>query len=174
MAIFPILGLVLGLSASPHASQSKPPPKEPAEPFAVYVFTEMPGDPDDGNSIGRTTEEVAKKIRDRKKWFRTVEHREDAEIVVEVLDQSRKGSTEQGLVRRTDNADPTDRQMAVFGDVKDTHLLVARIHVPKGKPVDMEVAADGRRPRDAAKPFAVRLETFVRLNYWTLMAALGK
>lgn len=164
-----VTALVLGFQTT----KVQAPPKEPDEPFAIYVFTDAPGDPDDGNSLGRTTEEVAKKVRDRNKWFRLVENREEADIVVEVLVQSEGQTDSETYVPRETN-DPSKLSMAVFSDVKDQFSLLTRIYVPKGDPIDMSATSTGRRPKDAAKPFARRLEMFCRQNYWTLLEALER
>lgn len=176
LAAVPVL-----LAGSLQSGAARPVPKEPEQPFAIYVFTEEPGDPDDGGSLGRTAEEVAKKIRDRKKWFRTVETREEADIVVEVLDQATTESTRQTYQHRREDTgggpsskDGATTQLGAFADIRESHTLLTRVYVPKGNPLEMRVDVEGHGPRDAAKPFAIRLEKFVRRNYWTLMEALGR
>lgn len=163
------VAVLLGLAGV--RGYAQPTPKNP-EPFDVFVFTDAPDDTTDKDSLTKTTEEVAKKIRDRKKWFRLVERREDADIVVEVLDQASSQDVSNNFTRRADNAEPSDPQMTNFLDVAEGFTLQTRVHVPKAEPIAMDVTTEGRRPRDTAKPFATRLETFCRLNYWMLKKAL--
>lgn len=173
-----LTALSVVLAAGLQTAGTRPPPKEAEEPFAVYVFTEVPGDADDGDSLGRTAEEVAKKIRDRKKWFRIVETREEADLVVELLDQATKESSGRTYMRKREGTSRTVQRDTLgvvgFGDIREDHTLLTRVYVPKGEPFEMQAETDGRRPRDAAKPYALRLELFVRQNYWTLMEALEK
>lgn len=155
-------------------ARAQAPPKNPEQPFKVFVFTKALSDPDDGNSVARTAKEVGKKLEDRKKWFRLVSERDEADIVVEVLDQTESRRTVGTYTPRPDNTAPGDPQITNIYGVGRSYLLETRVFVSKAEPFDMNVTADGNRPRDSAKPFAQQLHTFCRLNYWTLMKALER
>ncbi|HSF14952.1 MAG TPA: hypothetical protein VLK65_05325 [Vicinamibacteria bacterium] len=110
----------------------------------THVFTDVPGDPDDGGLARATTEEVVKKIRGRKKSVRTVEDRRDAELVVEVLDQASEKSTGQmfiqkreGTARTTDSKEGAATEVAAFGDIRERFVLLTRVYVPRGRPFEM-------------------------------------
>jgi len=154
------------------AAQS--PPKYPDEPFDVYVFTDTPSEPDDKSSIEKTTEEVAKRLGKRKKWFHLVASRDEAELIVEVLNQWEGRDASRTYVRRADNADPSDPQITSFLDVDKAFTLETKLFMPQAAPIPMKVSGEGRRPRDIAKTFAERLESFCRMNYWILMKALER
>ena len=59
-------------------------PAQPAEPFAVHVFTAARGDPKVVKRLKRAAEALTKELGKRNDWFRVVDEKTDAEILVEV------------------------------------------------------------------------------------------
>lgn len=105
------LGALLLAASGAWAEQAKDATPQRAEPvFTVYVFTAA------GNDVKDVTEkwqknliEAAKKVREaasgNKDWFKVVESKDKAELVVEVTDigyrKGRPGSKEQHLLEGT-------------------------------------------------------------------------
>lgn len=78
---------LLSVPAAPGQNEQKEkPPKKPDWPFTVYVRA-APGDETlETDDLMRGTDELRKKIADKRDWFRVVPNADDAEIVVDVLE----------------------------------------------------------------------------------------
>lgn len=79
--------LLLSVPAAPGRNEPKEkPPKKPGRPFTVYVRA-APGDETlETDDLVRGTDELRKKIADKKDWFKVIPSADDAEIVVDVLE----------------------------------------------------------------------------------------
>ena len=172
------LVLAASLVAPLGAAAAQIAPSSPDEPFNVFVVAAPPEDAD-AKAFEQTHDEVEKRIKKRKSWFRLVESKDDADIVIELTDltQGNSSDDELAMTPRVDRNSPSQTvpQTANFREPgKKSYTLTTLVHVPEGEPFEMRAVGDGRRPKNTAEPFAGSLERFVRLNYWTLMKALGR
>lgn len=169
-----LFGLLAGFASEGAPCQA--PPDEPEEPFTVFVLANAGNNLKDKNSPAYTIEEIKKKVKDRKKWFRLAEDRQEAEIVIELIDQ---GKTEDIVERegppQTSFGQPggsnvTTVDRAVMPDLKRSYYLRARTTILEKFQQSLTATSEGgRRPADAAKSFAHQLERLCRRNYWTIV-----
>lgn len=76
---------ILAIAAALATERLSAAPDDPPEtPFNVFVFAADSS----GEDLRKATEEVEKRIAARKRWFRIVEDRSEARVVVEVLSHS--------------------------------------------------------------------------------------
>jgi hypothetical protein len=154
--------LVLLVAGSPQER-----PDEPKERLTVFVFTEQVDDettPKGKFPIRRVTDEVRKRVRDRKKWFVTSERREGADVLVEVM----RHTVEERMRTRMEyrvNESGNGKQLVDVTWTEEQHFIEARVALAGGFQTLVEgrdVREQGGSLKGAASDLAVKLEELCR------------
>jgi len=143
------------------------PPKKAASPFLVFVSASPKGEPAVVEDILEAREELEKRLKKNKKWFRIAESAADAEITVDVeaywVREERRTHDQRhvaGSANHTIQVDTIYRHHSLramtrfFGSVKEM--------------TGTQVKRGGGNSKGAAKDLADRLERHCKENYWAL------
>jgi hypothetical protein len=130
------------------------------QPYAVYVY-DYQGESENKKDLEKATENVRKKVKDRKKWFRLVEDPLEAEIQVEVLNQGKAEdlkAAQAGRAGSTAGTEGTDMALMGLLDTERSYFMECQYTIPgkfRGK-----FMVTGRSTKLAAEEVARRLRTF--------------
>lgn len=167
----PLTMLFVFVAGAPRADDP-PVPDEPEERFTILVFTEQPDDEEAEVSLSRVTEEVAKCIKDRKKWLFVTDRPERAEITVEVMNHTLDERMRTRMEHRVD-ATGVNKQLVDVTWNEEHHFIEARVLLPGGYQkllTGADVRERGGSFKRAASNLAEELEALVKERYWDLVA----
>jgi hypothetical protein len=159
------------LAAAADTPEQRPVPDEPDEPFTIFVFTKQADDKDAKVKVSKVTEEVAKRIKDRKKWFFVSKRADRAEIEVEVMNHTLEERMRTRMEYRVD-ATGVNKQLVDVNWNEEHHFIEARVTLPDGHQVLLTGADERERGgslKGAASDFAGKLEELVKEKYWDLV-----
>jgi hypothetical protein len=106
--------------------------KKKDQPYAVYVY-DAQSESEDKKDLEKATENVRKKVKDRKKWLRLVEDPLEAEIQVEVLRQGKAEDLKAAQAGRTGSTAGTEStDMALMGllDTERSYFMECQYTIP--------------------------------------------
>ncbi|HSF14278.1 MAG TPA: hypothetical protein VLK65_01850 [Vicinamibacteria bacterium] len=106
-------------------------PTSPTERFTLLVLTAQPDDKEAKVPLSKVTEEVAKRIKDRKSWFLVSNRRDRAELTVEVMNHTLEERMRTRMEYRVD-ATGTNKELVDITWNEEHHFIEARIHLPGG------------------------------------------
>ncbi len=156
------LGILVVICATPlfgYDENGQDDEKKKDEPYAVYVY-DAQSETEDKEELVKATENVRKKVKDRKKWLRLVEAPLDAEIQVEVLRQGKAEDLKAAQAGRTGStAGSESTNMALMGllDTERSYFMECQYTIPgkfRGK-----FMVGGPSKKLAAEEVARRLRT---------------
>ena len=157
------------LAAGAFAQQTRKPPKNPDEPFKVFVFTE--GLKNEDVDMPKVAEEVSERIRKKKKWFKIVDERDGADMVVEVLTHLVSEQHRRELDMRVDYTG-VGKNYYDNNWVTERHRIETRVTWPNHHQ-KIVTGADEREKggslKRAASNLADQLEDHCRENYWAFI-----
>lgn len=163
--------LALFVAATSFAQEQRKPPKKPAQPFLVYVFTE--GLTNDSVDMPEVTEEVSKRVAKKKKWLKVVDDRTSADIVVEVLTHAKQEVHRTQLDMRV-NDQGTGKNFYDRNYLMERHRIETRVTLPNGSQ-ELLTGVDDRKQggslKGAASNLADQLEDHCKDNYWDMVAS---
>ncbi|HXV64496.1 MAG TPA: hypothetical protein VEK15_27610 [Vicinamibacteria bacterium] len=165
-------GLIAALVVRAATADERPVPDEPEEQFTILVLTEEPDDREAKVPLSKVTEEVAKRIKDRKKWFLVSKRPDRAELTVEVMNHALEERMRTRMEYRVD-ATGTNKELVDITWNEEHHFIEARIHLLGGHQTLLTGADERERGgslKGAASDLAEKLEALVKEQYWDLVA----
>lgn len=168
---FVVCVLALSVGSASFAQEQRKPPKKPAQPFLVYVFTE--GLTNESVDMPKVTEEVSKRVGKKKNWLKVVDDRESADLVAEVLTHIKNEVHVRELDMRV-NDQGTGKNFYDKNYLSERHRIEVRITLPKGGQT-MITGVDERKQggsvKGAASNFAEQFEDYCKENYWDMVSS---
>lgn len=179
--MLPIFLTALLISSTGLAPQDAP--KKLEDPFRVFVFA--PEAPGYEKQAERAVKTVADQVKKRKDWFRLVETREEAEILIEVYSQGIGQPGSQSTISAPDTTTLTPSSSGGQLGVRESavgieemanlapqvqaghHFFETEVSFPAmdSKVVMIGTASPNRRPSSAASDLAEKLEGFCKDRY---------
>jgi hypothetical protein len=163
-----ILPLLCAISTAPalypQEAKERKPPKRPPTPFAVWVQAEPRGEPEIEEKILRAKDLFEESVDRRDEWFRRVEDRDEADIVVElkalfIEDENRSDA------RTSRMGDLSHTSEYIVDQQRFTFYAVATLF---GNATELRGAGE-RKEKDAASALVRQLALYVKKNYWQLL-----
>lgn len=169
IALCVFLGAASLLLVAPRVLGQRPGPDAPSERYAVLVHTTATEDedPSDPYPMARVTDEVAKRIEDRRKWFILTDDPDRAEIVVDVVNHAFDEQVRTRIETRVD-VTGTRKEWVDVSWVQEQHFLEARVHLPGGAQAlvkGSDTRQKGGTLKHAAEELAKDLERLCRERY---------
>jgi hypothetical protein len=138
--------------------ERSPPPKQPAEPFRIIVFSDPRGEPEAVARVRDAESACHKTLKRRKKWFAAVSDRQQAEIVMEI----KASWMEERMITERSPMSGTPINTA-----REHHTLLAEVSIFGGH---LGLRSDDRPSvKAAASSLMDELEEFCKKNYWEIL-----
>ncbi len=156
----PILALAVAIAWAParEESQERKPPKEPAEPFVLFVHTPSRGDPEVVAKIRSATKAIQESFDRDRKWFRRIEDAEHAEIVLAV----------EALDVQLSLAGATPDSGLLFDQPKDHYVLAASLTL-FGSVLPVSASSQRDEEKGAASALVKLIQQRIKRNYWEMI-----
>ena len=162
------LALVFATSSSLLAAGERvQAPRQPPEPFAVFVHPSEPEDPDLREGLEEATREVRARVRRRGDWFRLAEAAEDADIILRIINYRMAETMMPKLERLIINGQV---QLVERSEIVEFHYVdaVALAGDARESLTGLDERQNGSSLRNAASHLAEELERFCKENYGAL------
>lgn len=159
--------LLASTLASSTDEPTKKPPKRADEPFRIFVEATARGEPSVVEEILEAREELEKRVRNNGNWFRSVDSREEAEIVIEL---QAYWVREERRTHDETYTSGTGRHTTQIDTIYEHHSLRA-IATILGRPREMtgaQVKSGGGSAKGAVRDLGAQLERYCKENYWDL------
>lgn len=176
LACFALTHALFGWGAAA-ATTPHEPPKRPDEPFRVFVAVD-PEEADDGErgQLEEARAELAKRVGKDRNWFRLVTDRQDAEIVILLVNywtrEEKRVLSTWGVVPPTEGGQRGKTQVI---EIVTYHYLQARVELFGARRMlrGEKVRNDRGKAKDAAGDLLDRLEEVCREEYDFLIRRRG-
>ncbi len=157
MSASPVLALAVAIvwAPAPQEAEKRKPPKEPAEPFVLFVHTRSRGDPEVVAKIRSATKEIQEIFDRDRKWFRRTEDAEHAEIVLGVEALGAEEMMGHGA---------TPESGLLFGQPGEHHVLTASLTL-FGSVLAVSASSHRDAEKGAAYALAKMIQQRIKRNY---------
>ena len=147
--------------------KKRKPPKRPDEPFVIFVDARPKGEAKAVEAIWEAREELEKKLRKKKKWFRIGESADSAELVVTLeaywVREERRTHDQTHVAGGNTHTVQVDT-LYEYHSLRSTVTILGAPHEMTGT----QMKRGRGTPKGAASDLANRLERYCKENYWEL------